>query len=903
MKHFYILFFLVFSISITKAQIINIPDPNFKSELLAAGYSTAIARDVNGMSIIIDVNQNGEIEVDEVLPVYQLQVNSEWINDLTGIKYFTNLRTLECSNNNLTSLDLTGLPNISTLKCSNNQLTNLNLTGLTTLSYLQFSYNSLETIDVSTLTHITYIYGGYNSLTSLDVSNLTFLEDLNVDNNNLASINLNGATNLETLIINQNQLNNLNINGLSKLRTLNASYNNLSTIDFTTATDLIFVYLQYNNLIELDLSNSNNIRNLDCYNNMISTLNVSHMSLLDDLDCNNNSLTELDVSGLTNLIMLNCYNNQLSNINLTGANNIYHLSCSNNLLTSINLEGLTNLWTFYIDNNNLTDINFETNTSLYEIRCSDNQLTTIDVSNAYVSDLNCSNNELESLFVKNGAKFNGNISELIISGNPNLQYVCADEDEISYLQYLFGNLNYTTEVNTYCSFVPGGDFYDIYGYSRYDFENNGCDGNDIPSKYLPFEITDGTTTGTFSTNSNGYFSVSAQAGTYTIMPVLENSDYFNVSPAVLTVNFPTDPSPFLQDFCITPNGEKLDLEIEIIPIIPARPGFQAVYKIFYHNKGNQTQSGEIRFQYYSNTSFISSIPTATSQSDNILIFNYTDLKPFETREINLKMNVNAPTDDPPVNNGDFLSYSATIYPLEDDETPLDNSFGLKQEVVGSFDPNDKTCLQGVSVGPENVGEYVHYLIRFENTGNYPAENIVVKDVIDTQKFDVSTLRALNGSHEFYTQINENVVEFIFENINLPFDDENNDGHVLFKIKTNPNLQLGDTFSNEAAIYFDYNFPIITNNFVTTIEEQLGITNLELSKEFMLFPNPSKNSLNILNNGIAKITSVEIYNILGQVVIAIPSENEIIDVSSLATGSYFVKIYTNNGSTFSKFIKE
>ncbi len=56
----------------------------------------------------------------------------------------------------------------------------------------------------------------------------------------------------------------------------------------------------------------------------------------------------------------------------------------------------------------------------------------------------------------------------------------------------------------------------------------------------------------------------------------------------------------------------------------------------------------------------------------------------------------------------------------------------------------------------------------------------------------------------------NKVEFIFENINLPFDDANNDGFVAFKIKTKSSLVLGDTFSNSANIYFDYNFPIVTN---------------------------------------------------------------------------------------------
>ena len=73
-----------------------------------------------------------------------------------------------------------------------------------------------------------------------------------------------------------------------------------------------------------------------------------------------------------------------------------------------------------------------------------------------------------------------------------------------------------------------------------------------------------------------------------------------------------------------------------------------------------------------------------------------------------------------------------------------------------------------------VGKEVHYLIRFENTGTANAENIVVKDMIDTTKFDINSLIPIDGSHPFVTKIsNTNKVEFIFENINLPFGDANN----------------------------------------------------------------------------------------------------------------------------------
>jgi len=268
----------------------------------------------------------------------------------------------------------------------------------------------------------------------------------------------------------------------------------------------------------------------------------------------------------------------------------------------------------------------------------------------------------------------------------------------------------------------------------------------------------------------------------------------------------------------------------------------------------------------------------------------------------LKFNINSPTETPAVNGGDVLDYTATIVGATD-ETPNDNTFVLNQTVVNSYDPNDKTCLEGLSISPSMVGDYVHYLIRFENTGTYPAENIVVKDDIDITKFDISTLVPLSSSHNFVTRItNTNRVEFIFENINLPFDDSNNDGYVAFKIKTKPTLVVGYTFSNTANIYFDYNFPITTNTYVTTVQT-LGHQDFEFSSVFSLSPVPTKEVLTITAKESVVMTSVSIYNTVGQLVQVHTNPNESIDISGLSSGNYFIKIISDKGSSTGKFIKE
>ena len=195
------------------------------------------------------------------------------------------------------------------------------------------------------------------------------------------------------------------------------------------------------------------------------------------------------------------------------------------------------------------------------------------------------------------------------------------------------------------------------------------------------------------------------------------------------------------------------------------------------------------------------------------------------------------------------------------------------------------------------------LLRFENTGTANAQNIVVRDMIDTAKYDVSSLVPLSGSASYVTRIiNTNQVEFIFQNINLPFNDANNDGYVAFKIKTKPTLVVGNSFSNTANIYFDYNFPITTNTATTTIAT-LGTQDFEFGTVFSLSPVPAKNVLTITAKQAVVMSSVSIYNMLGQLVQVSTNPNENIDVSGLKTGSYFIKIISDKGTASGKFLKE
>ena len=840
MKKLYTLVLFVITVFTSNAQIVTIPDANFKAKLLSASVDSGIAEDSAGNFIAIDTNSDGEIEVSEALTVYRLNVSSSYVSNLTGIEAFLNLQFLQCHNNQLTSLNISALVNLIFLNCNNNQLTSLDVSNLLNLQTLNCEYNL--------------------SLNSINLGNVSTIQYLNCNQCQLASIDLSHITSLQELI---------------------CSYNVLTT---------------------LDLSGHANLQKLYCYNNNLASINLLGATNLQVLACNNNNLQSLNVNGFVNLITLACSSNQIPSLDVSGLVNLEFLDCSDNQIHSLELSGMVNLQRLYFSDNQFGSIDLSGLRNVQFLICSTNQLTTLDTSDLVnLQFLWCSFNSLTSLIIKNGS-IEGNLN---FSGNPNLTYICVDDGQFDSVQNQIVTYGYTSCVlNSYCSFTPGGDYFTIQGNNRFDFNNNGCDASDVFIPNLRINITDGVNSGSYISNLTGDYSLSVTAGSHTMTPVIENPTYYNISPASATATFPDLASPFQQDFCLTANGSHQDIESWIIPLTAARPGSNSRYKIFFKNKGNVTVSGYLNFSFdVDYMDFVSATPTPNSQNYSLLSWNYVTLLPFEIREMEVTVNLNTPMESLPLTAGDIIKFESTAYPLMNDEYQTDNSNYLRQVVVNSFDPNDKTCVEGPTITPEEVGKYVHYMIRFENTGTFAAENIVVKDIIDTTKFDIATLIPLNGSHTYKTKVsNTNQVEFFFENINLPFDDANNDGYVAFKIKTKPTLVVGNTFSNSASIYFDYNFPIVTNTYITTITA-LGAQDFEFSSVFSLSPVPAKNSLTITTKQDVTISSVSIYNILGQLVQVNTNPNETIDVSGLKTGSYFIRIVSDKGTASSKFLKK
>lgn len=853
MKKIYLIISMIL-FPLFQAQTLNV-DTYLKTKLFTYGATS----DSNGNFITLDTNNDGQIQLSEASLVYKINI-SDLSNAITSLSVLTEFP-------NLTELKLTN-PNISsTLVFSN----------YTTLQKLIFSGGTVGNVTIENCNALNIAQLG----SAGDVINIqnTSLQEISVSNIN--GFNISGLPNLKKLSLGASTMTSLNLSNLPALEEVNVSQNQfLTSINFAGDTAL---------------------KKLELYRNKLSSLSIPNPSLVNYLSISFNLFQTFDVTPYTGLGMFLANDNQITSLDFSSSPLIGMLYIYNNQLTTLTLNNNPVLGYLYANNNHITNIAFDQAKGLKGIQVMNNSLTNIDLSKQTILDIADLDNNLtlQTLNLKNGKH---NYLGIGFSNTPQLQYVCTDPIETNYIISQLASYNQPNAVvNSYCSFTPGGSSYFILqGKTRYDMNTNGCDINDMIKPFQKFNILGQNMA---ISDASGSYSFPLVYGTNTISPMLENPSYFNITPPSFTTNFPTQPSPYTQNFCLTANGTHNDLEVVVIPIQAAISGFDAQYKIVYKNKGTETQSGNIAFNFDHNRMTYQTATTApASQSMGVLNWNFTNLLPFQSKEITVTVKLNTPTQTPPLNSGDTLHYTTQINGATD-ETPTDNNFTLNQTVVNSFDPNDKTCLEGTSIAQTKVGDYVHYLIRFENKGTANAKNIVVKDEIDTSKFDLSSVVALNGSHNFITEIKSpNIVEFIFENIQLPFDDANNDGYVAFKIKTKSTLNAGDTFSNTAKIYFDYNAPIITNTFTTAVETTLAASEVKNDKNVAsIYPNPVKETLFIQSKN--EFTKIEIYDAAGRIVTSTGTKGNAVNVSDLPKGNYIIKMFTKDKTTVQKFIKD
>jgi hypothetical protein len=249
------------------------------------------------MLTVADTDSDGKITGTEAAAVKELDVSDLGISSLTGLKYFSELTSLNASKNSLSEIDASAWQKMTDLDVSENSLTSLDLSRMPLLENINASHNSIAEISSfpDSLVRLDY---SYNKLTK--ISQLYFkdnLEYVDLSNNSIKTIDVRENPKLSYLDVSNNQIQDdgtdwqLRIWSLTALKTLKASnYGMTHTIyDVTVGSDNT---LPNNDICRLaletvDLSNNTDSR----FKILVLTGSASTLQSLDVTGCT--SLTDV----------------------------------------------------------------------------------------------------------------------------------------------------------------------------------------------------------------------------------------------------------------------------------------------------------------------------------------------------------------------------------------------------------------------------------------------------------------------------------------------------------------------------------------------------------------------------------------------------------------------------------
>ena len=335
----------------------NFPDPVFREYVRKVAGSHYLTDTIVRQIEALDVSDDN---IKEVLG------DRAPITNLKGIRHLKYVRDLNCSGQELTTLDLELNMRVEKLNCAGNQLTDLLLrpTG-TSLKYLDCSVNKLTALDLSKSSELTELSCSSNKLTSLDLSANKKLQKIVAQTNALTTLDTRNLPELTDLYLwGNHDLKSIDVSKNTKLEFLSVSHCKLTSLDVSNNRKLVKLYVDDNQLTALDVRSNYMLKKLGCYENQITALDLSSNVALEYLGVNDNPITELNLHPLSNLQELSCYKMKLTKLDVSRCTELRRLYCNDNQIETLDLRSNKKLETLYCQNNRLSWLNLSSNTAL-----------------------------------------------------------------------------------------------------------------------------------------------------------------------------------------------------------------------------------------------------------------------------------------------------------------------------------------------------------------------------------------------------------------------------------------------------------------------------------------------------------------------------------------------------------
>ncbi len=180
--------------------------------------------DANFRAYVETLNTDGEAGLSEaeLAAVTEMDVSSKSISKLDGIAFFTSLKSLDCSKNNLTALDVSAISTLQSLDCRENQLTSLVIDLNAPIYRLHVSDNQLASITLPKT--IKDLLVGNNPIAALDLSGCTVLWKLSCSETNIAELDFSDCINMKQMWCYNTPLRQLDLTNSPLFQNLWATY-------------------------------------------------------------------------------------------------------------------------------------------------------------------------------------------------------------------------------------------------------------------------------------------------------------------------------------------------------------------------------------------------------------------------------------------------------------------------------------------------------------------------------------------------------------------------------------------------------------------------------------------------------------------------------------------------------
>lgn len=332
-------------------------------------------------------------------------------------------------------------------------------------------------------------------------------------------------------------------------------------------------------------------------------------------------------------------------------------------------------------------------------------------------------------------------------------------------------------------------------------------------------------------------------------------------------------------------------------------GFFNSYFITLSNVGSSVASGTVSLTF-NNLLVLSNISeTPSSSTSSSYTWTFTNLLPTTQKSYYVQFNF-------PANDflmGTPLQFIASVQPNFTDDVITNNTDTINEIIVSSYDPNDKTVNLPKYITPTQVAQKseMAYTVRFQNTGNWPAQTVFVIDTISENLY-LSTFHVITASHNYNVEfLGDRILKFNFPNINLADSTSNeaaSHGLIKYAIRCNNNIPINDSIINTAHIFFDFNAPVSTNSAINIVANPNTIADQMNQLIAEIIPNPATESTTI-KMGEENNYEIQVATIDGRMLMKekISGTRFILNTSSFSQGVYLVRITSGSKVVVKKLI--